>query len=257
MTTSSALRTRRAACESTSTTPCCRAWLAHRLGRCRPGTRELNVEGDHCRAARSQVLRQDAADLAVADQRESACGLLNRCTCRPAFSSGSRILYMSRPSTPDASLARFSPSLASRAAAASSVLRGHRARHADHAVVVGDDHVARVHQRAGADHRDVDRAERGLDRALGADGRLHTGKPISVSVFTSRTPASMTSAARAAGLESWWPAGRRRSRRCFRPCSAATTMSPGWICSAATCSIQLSPGCSSTVTAVPETCAPG
>ena len=37
----------------------------------------------------------------------------------PAFSSGPRMLYMSRPSTPDASLARFSPSLASRAAAAS------------------------------------------------------------------------------------------------------------------------------------------
>ena len=38
--------------------------------------------------------------------------------------------------------------------------------------------------------------------------------------------------------------------------TAATTMSPGRICSAATCIIQLSPGCSSTVTAVPETCAP-
>jgi hypothetical protein len=37
---------------------------------------------------------------------------------------------------------------------------------------------------------------------------------------------------------------------------AATTMSPGRICSATTCSIQLSPGCSSTVTAVPDTCAP-
>jgi hypothetical protein len=33
---------------------------------------------------------------------------------------------------------------------------------------------------------------------------------------------------------------------------AATTMSPGWICSATTCIIQLSPGCSSTVTAVPR-----
>ena len=38
--------------------------------------------------------------------------------------------------------------------------------------------------------------------------------------------------------------------------TAATTTSPGRICSAATCSIQLSPGCSSTVTAVPDTCAP-
>jgi hypothetical protein len=33
-------------------------------------------------------------------------------------------------------------------------------------------------------------------------------------------------------------------------------MSPGLICSAATCIIQLSPGCSSTVTAVPLTCTP-
>jgi hypothetical protein len=37
---------------------------------------------------------------------------------------------------------------------------------------------------------------------------------------------------------------------------AATTMSPGWICSETTCIIQLSPGCRSTVTAVPETWAP-
>ena len=34
--------------------------------------------------------------------------------------------------------------------------------------------------------------------------------------------------------------------------TAATTTSPGRICSAATCSIQLSPGCRSTVTAVPR-----
>lgn len=38
--------------------------------------------------------------------------------------------------------------------------------------------------------------------------------------------------------------------------TVATTMSPGRICSAATCIIQLSPGCSSTVTAVPLTCWP-
>ena len=94
----------------------------------------------------------------------------------PAFSSGSRILYMSSPSTPAASLARFSPSFASRAAAASSVLPPSRARHDDDAVVVGHDHVARVHQRAGADHGDVDRAERGLDGALGADGPAPHGK---------------------------------------------------------------------------------
>ena len=43
----------------------------------------------------------------------------------------------------------------------------------------------------------------------------------------------------------------------FSTVQAATTTSPGWICSAATCIIQLSPGCSSTVTAVPQICAPG
>jgi len=42
----------------------------------------------------------------------------------------------------------------------------------------------------------------------------------------------------------------------FSEVHASTTTSPGWICSATTCSIQLSPGCVSTVTAVPQTCAP-
>ena len=45
---------------------------------------------------------------------------------------------------------------------------------------------------------------------------LQTGKPISVSALTSRTPPSMTSAARAARLEATSPADRRRSRRCIR-----------------------------------------
>ena len=39
--------------------------------------------------------------------------------------------------------------------------------------------------------------------------------------------------------------------------TATTTTSPGRIISAATCSIQLSPGCASTVTAVPHIVAPG
>ena len=45
----------------------------------------------------------------------------------PCLSSGSRILYMSRPSTPAASFTRLSPSLASRAAAASAALLAHSA----------------------------------------------------------------------------------------------------------------------------------
>jgi hypothetical protein len=39
--------------------------------------------------------------------------------------------------------------------------------------------------------------------------------------------------------------------------TATTTMSPGRITSATTCSIQLSPGCASTVTAVPQAAAFG
>jgi hypothetical protein len=127
--------------------------------------------------------------------------------------SGSRILYMSRPSTPLASLARFRLRRL-RALRRGQGLGGAGGGHADHAVVVGHDHVARGDQHAGADDGDVDRAQRGLDGALGADGLLQTGKSISCSVFTSRTPASMISARRAPG--SWWPAGRRSSRRCIR-----------------------------------------
>ena len=43
----------------------------------------------------------------------------------------------------------------------------------------------------------------------------------------------------------------------FCAVTPTTTMSPGWITSAATCSIQLSPGWASTVTAVPHAAAPG
>ena len=84
---------------------------------------------------------------------------------------------------------------------------------------------------------------------------LHTGKPIAVRSFTSRTPPSMTRprAPRALKLV----ASRSPKKPSLHSAvTAATTMSPGRICSAATCIIQLSPGCSSTVTAVPQTCAP-
>ena len=102
---------------------------------------------------------------------------------RPAFASGSRILYMSSPSTPAASclplvrLVRLA-----RRRRVGRLLRDRRGND-DHAVVVGDHHVAGVHQRAGADHRDVHRAERGLDGALGADRarehrELHRGEVL-------------------------------------------------------------------------------
>ena len=102
----------------------------------------------------------------------------------PAFASGSRMLYMSRPSTPDASFSRFAPSLASRAAAASAS-SAPRPPARDHAVVVGDDRVARIDQRARADDGNVDRAERRLHRALGADAlapdrEAHLGQRLHV-----------------------------------------------------------------------------
>jgi hypothetical protein len=85
--------------------------------------------------------------------------------------------------------------------------------------------------------------------------RLHTGNPISVSVFTSRTPASITSARAPRALKEV-AIRSPKNPSVLSVVQAATTMSPGCNCSATTCSIQLSPGCSSTVTAVPDTCAP-
>jgi hypothetical protein len=85
---------------------------------------------------------------------------------------------------------------------------------------------------------------------------LHTGKFISVRSFTSRTPASMIRPAGAARLEAGGQQVAEVAVGALSAVTAATTTSPGWICSAATCIIQLSPGCSSTVTAVPQTFAP-
>src|SRR6185503_9198992 len=86
--------------------------------------------------------------------------------------------------------------------------------------------------------------------------RANTGNFISVSSRTSRTPPSITSARH--------PRARNdvASSSPQKPSSesalqAATITSPFCSCLTTTCSIQLSPGCSSTVTAVPQTCAPG
>lgn len=97
------------------------------------------------------------------------------------MASGSRMAYMSRPSSPAAKRARLAVSLASRASAAPATSCA-RSRHHHHAVDVGHHHVARMHQRAGAHHRHVDRAERGLDRALGMDGAAEHGKAHRVEV---------------------------------------------------------------------------
>ena len=58
-------------------------------------------------------------------------------------------------------------------------------RHDNDPVVVGHDRVARIHQRARADDRNVDRAKRRLDRALGAhafapDRKAHLGQRLHV-----------------------------------------------------------------------------
>ena len=91
---------------------------------------------------------------------------------------------------------------------------------------------------------------------LACTARLNTGNCISARSLTSRTPPSITSPTA--------PRARNEvaSRSPKKPSSqslvqAASTTSPGRNCSATTCIIQLSPGCSSTVTAVPHRCAPG
>ena len=109
--------------------------VAQRRGRARRA--ELQVMGHDLDAARPQILGEDPPDLAVADDghlpvQRIAARALRPCHCpelpavrvqsmyfSPALASGSRMLYMSRPSTPEASLARLAASFASRAAAAS------------------------------------------------------------------------------------------------------------------------------------------
>ena len=173
----------------------------------------------------------------------------------PAFSSASRILYMSRPSTPAASCLRLPSSSSLRFCALARGLDRELLRHHDDAVVVGHHHVARLDIDAGADHRNVDRAERRLDRALGRDRARPDREAHLVSAFTSRQPASM--------IEALDAARHQRGRQQFAEHAVGIVggaadhqMSPFWHCSTATWIIQLSPGCASTVTAGPAICAP-
>ncbi len=83
----------------------------------------------------------------------------------------------------------------------------------------------------------------------------NTGNCISVKSLTSRTPPSITRpTAPRARKDDASSSPKKPSEH--SDVTVATTTSPGSICSAATCSIQLSPGCSSTVTAVPQRRAP-
>ena len=78
--------------------------------------------------------------------------------------------------------------------AASSTAAASLARHDDHAVVVGDDHVARAHERAGADDRHVDRCPASPSPCPGPRSPwTRPGSPSRSASRTSRTPASMTS----------------------------------------------------------------
>src|SRR5207237_2132490 len=83
----------------------------------------------------------------------------------------------------------------------------------------------------------------------------HTGKPISRSDLASRTPASITSAVTPRAISEV----ARRSPNMPSALSAlhpTTRISPGLHCSTATWIIQLSPGCTSAVTAVPAASPP-
>ena len=94
----------------------------------------------------------------------------NRFVTKPGFlQSGSRMLYMSRPSTPAASFARFWPSFAFARRCSLERPACQRGRHDDDAVVVGHDDIARIHQRPCAYDRNVHRAERRFHRALRGD----------------------------------------------------------------------------------------
>ena len=92
---------------------------------------------------------------------------------------------MSRPSTPSASCLRLASSLAIRACGRGDRPRHVEARHDAHAVVVGDDRVARPDELAAERHRHVDRAGRLLHGALrghvrGPGGEAHVAQFLGV-----------------------------------------------------------------------------
>src|SRR5271166_4246661 len=145
---------------------------------------------------------------------------------RPAFSSGSRILYMSRPRTPEASFARLSPSLASRAAAAATVFSaqafGTTTTPSSSATIASPGLTSAPAQTTGM----LTEPSVAFTVPLALTHLLQTGKPISVSVLTSRTPASMTSARAPRALNE--VASRSPKKPSVHSAViAATTMSPG------------------------------
>ena len=124
------------------------------------------------------------------------------------------------------------------------------ARHADHAVVVGDDRVAGPDDLPADRDGHVDRTRRLLDRALGADRRRPDGKPIARSSATSRTPASMTRP-RTPRAASEVASSSPNIPSVHGEAVVTTSRSPAWHCSTAAWIMRLSPGQHSAVTAVP------
>src|SRR5574337_194595 len=147
----------------------------------------------------AQILGQDLADLDVADEAHAPVHRVDvhlgqSMYFSPALASGSRMEYMSRPSTPAASFARLAPSLASRARAASSVLaasaRGTHTTPSSSATITSPGFTSAPAHTTGT----LTEPSVALTVPLAEIVLLQTGNFISASVLTSRTPASITSA---------------------------------------------------------------
>ncbi len=128
-------------------------------------------------------------------------------------------------------------------------------RHDDDAVVVGDDCVAWLHRRARANNRNIDRAERCLDRTLGGnafapDWKAHFGQRLNIAHSCINDE----------------PSGPARQKACRQQITEISIVAFGADRrhdDVARLDLlgndmhhPISPGCSSTVTAVPETWAP-
>ena len=163
---------------------------------------------------------------------------------------------MSSPSSPDASRLRLPSSLASRATAAAAtsaaLARGMTTTPSSSATITSPGLTsAPAHTTAIFTEPMVAFTVPLAEMALG-----QTGKPILRRTPTSRQPASMISPR---APRAWNDVASKSPNMpsSLSALSATTTTSPGLICSAATCSIQLSPGWASTVTALPQHAAPG
>jgi hypothetical protein len=163
---------------------------------------------------------------------------------------------MSRPSSPAAKRARLAASFDSRASAASATCRasaaGTTTTPSMSATITSPGCTSAPAHTTGT----LTEPSVALIVPLAWMARLNTGKFIAFRSRTSRTPPSITRPLQPRALN------EVASRSPKKPSvlslvQAATTTSPGRICSAATCSIQLSPGCSSAVTAGPQKRASG